>query len=91
MFYGGDIFENDHYKIFFKKPIKKLNLKGGEVKKIKELVILFPKDSYDKAKKIYALFEDICEHVVWTKICGTYQNVLVSISNTVKKIFNRDK
>ena len=45
MFYGGDIFENDHYKIFFKKPIKKLNLKGGEVKKIKELVILFPKDS----------------------------------------------
>ena len=84
MFCGGDMFENDRYKIFFQEINKKLNLKGDGEKKIKELVVIFPKDAYHQVKKNHALFEDICKHVVWKKICDKYQKLLVSISTRVK-------
>ena len=85
MFCGKDMFQNGVYKNLVQETNKKLNLNGDGVKKIKKLVVIFPKDAYHVVSENRAQFYDISETVVWEKISSKPQKLLISLSEVIQE------
>ena len=80
-----DTFQNGVYKNLVQETNKKLNLNGEGVKKIKKLVVIFPKDAYHVVSENRAQFYDISETAVWEKISSKPQKLLTSLSEVIQE------
>ena len=85
MFCGKDMFESGAFKNLVQQTNKKVNLHGDRVKKIKKLVVIFPKDAHHVVSESRAQFDDISESVSWEKINNKPQTLLASLIKVIQE------
>ena len=89
MFCGKDMFENGVYKNLVQETNKKLHLNGDRAKKIKKLVVIFPKDAHCVVSENRSQFHDISETVVWQKIGRKPQTLLDSLIKIIQECLRK--
>ena len=81
---GKDMFNTGVYKNFVQETNKKLTLNGDRVKKIKKLVVISPQNARRVVSENPPQFGCIFETVVWEKIGGNPQKLLISLNKVIQ-------